>query len=411
MTRLDPMVQDWMSAPRTRKLMAVLEGQARFVGGAIRNTLLGKPVGDIDIATPLTPDKVAALLTAGGIKAVPTGIAHGTITAVVDGKPFEITTLRRDIATDGRHAVVAFTEDWAEDAQRRDFTINALYASMDGEVFDFVGGVEDLAKGRVRFVGEASARIAEDYLRILRLFRFHAWYGKGDLDAEALRAAASEKAGLQRLSGERIAKEILKLLEAENPAGVLRAMENTGILECVLPGLPAIARLERLIAIDAAHGFGADALLRLAALSPSDSEAAAQTAERWKLSNVQRERLEKICGADKRIGFYLPKDDAEKMLYRQGAQVFNDLVFISWAEDLNPDNNPSWRALIEIGDNWNRPRFPLSGSDAIKAGVPEGPLVGKVLGEVEAWWIENDFTADTFSLAERLRAAAHAARG
>ena len=248
MTRLDP--QPWMSATATRKLMAAL-GEARFVGGAIRNTLLGKPVADIDIATPLTPDKVGTLLAAAGIAFVPTGIEHGTVTAIVEGKPFEVTTLRRDVTTDGRHAVVAFTNDWSLDAQRRDFTMNALYAAADGEIFDFVGGIADLKAGRVRFVGDAPTRIREDYLRILRLFRFHAWYGKGEIDVEALRAAAVEKGGLAGLSGERIAKEMLRLLETENPAPVLRPMAASGILALVLPGEANIARLESLAKIDA----------------------------------------------------------------------------------------------------------------------------------------------------------------
>ncbi len=227
MTRLDP--QPWMTAPSALKLMAVL-GEARFGGGAVRNALLGKPVTEVDIATPLVPERVRELLIAAGIKAVPTGIEHGTITAVVDGTPYEVTTLRRDVETDGRRAVVAFTTDWAEDAQRRDFTMNALYASADGEILDTVGGIADLEAGRVRFVGDAVMRIREDYLRILRLFRFHAWYGSGELDAGALRAAEQEKLGLAKLSGERIAKEMLRLVEAENPVPVLHAMSQTSIL-------------------------------------------------------------------------------------------------------------------------------------------------------------------------------------
>ena len=381
MTRLPP--QPWMTVPTTLKLMAAL-GEARFVGGAIRNTLLGAPVSDIDIATPLTPDKVGALLTAAGIAFVPTGIEHGTLTAIVEGKPFEVTTLRRDVTTDGRHAVVAFTEDWQLDAERRDFTMNALYAAADGEVFDYVGGIADLQAGRVHFVGDAVQRIREDYLRILRLFRFHAWYGKGAIDAGALRAVAAEKGGIARLSGERIAKEMLRLLEAENPGPMLRAMESSGILSEVLPGEANIARLESLAKIDAENGFPPDALLRLAALTSADA-----IADRWKLSNDARARLAGIAGAT--VAARLSDREAKKLIYRLGARPFKDRVMLAWAEDAN---GAEWRALLELADEWPRPRFTLTGRDVMQAGVPEGPRVGQILGEIEEWWIEHDFTGD-----------------
>jgi poly(A) polymerase len=401
MTRLDP--QPWMSAPSTRKLMEAL-GEARFVGGAIRNALLEKPVADIDIATPLTPDEVTKRLTAAGINFVPTGIEHGTVTAIVGGKPFEVTTLRRDVTTDGRHAVVEFTDDWRLDAQRRDFTMNALFADASGEVFDFVGGIEDLKAGRVRFVGDAAKRIREDYLRILRLFRFHAWYGKGEIDADALRAAAAEKGGIAKLSGERIAKEMLRLLEAESPAPVLRPMAALKILAQVLPGEANIARLESLAKFDATEFFPPDALLRLAALLPHDAEIANAAADRWKLSNAAHERLADIAGADEKIAPSLSIREARKLLYLLGAQPFKDRVFLKWAE--NAGAAIAWRALLVLADEWVRPRFPLSGRDVMRAGVPEGPLVGQVLGEVEKWWIDGDFAASEVSLAERLKAAA-----
>jgi poly(A) polymerase len=403
MTRLDP--QPWMTTPPARKLMEAL-GEARFVGGAIRNTLLGKPVGDIDIATPLVPDEVGKRLAAAGIAFVPTGIEHGTITAIVEGKPFEVTTLRRDVTTDGRHAVVAFTEDWRLDAQRRDFTMNALYADASGEVFDFVGGIEDLKAGRVRFVGDAVTRIREDYLRILRLFRFHAWYGKGEIDAEALRAAAAEKDGIARLSCERVAKEMLRLLEAENPAPVLRPMMASGILAAVLPGEANIARLESLAKIDAVYSFAPDALLRLAALLPQDKTLAGQVAGRWKLSNAARDRLADIAAAGEKIVPDLSVREARKLLYRLGVRPFKDRVFLKWAEDTKAAD--PWRALLALADGWKRPRFPLSGREVMLAGVPQGPLVGRVLDEVEVWWIDNDFTDDTLSLAERLKAVVRA---
>ena len=411
MTRLDPKHHDWMAAPQTRKLMEALRkggAQPRYVGGAVRNALLEKPVADVDIATPLTPDKVQNLLAEAAIKTVPTGIEHGTLTAVVDGRPFEVTTLRRDVSTDGRRAVVAFTEDWAEDARRRDFTMNALYASAEGEVLDFVGGVEDLQAGRVRFVGDATARIREDYLRILRLFRFHAWYGKGEIDAEALRAAAAQKAGLAILSGERIAKEMLRLLEAADPAPVLRRMAASGILTEVLPGEANIARLDGLARIDAANFFVPDALLRLAALLAHDKAIANGVADRWKLANAQRERLAEISGAHEKLVPYLSIREVRKLLYQLGVQPFKDRLLLKWAEDSKPSNGVHWRALLAMADAWRRPRFPLTGRDAMLAGVPEGPLVGRVLGEVEGWWIDSDFTDDEFSLAERLKAVVQA---
>lgn len=407
--RLDPKREDWMTAPDTRAVLDALAqggGEARFVGGAVRNALLKQPVTDVDIATPLTPDAVTKRLEAAKLGAVPTGIEHGTVTAVANGKPFEVTTLRRDVATDGRRATVAFTTDWKEDAARRDFTMNALYASAEGEVFDYFGGVADLKAGRVRFVGDPVTRIREDFLRILRLFRFHAWYGKGEIDAAAVHAVAAEKAGLAQLSGERIQKEMLRLLEAENPMPALRVMAAAGILSEVLPGELHLARLERLVAIETDAFFEPDPLLRLAALLPADVKRVAQLAERWKLSGAQRARLEDIAGAREKIVSYLSVKEMRKLVYRLGLPLFRDLTFLRWAEDKKASNSIQWRALFEMANTWPRPKFPLTGRDVMMAGVPEGPLVGEVLAEVEEWWIDADFTDDEFSIAERLKAVA-----
>jgi len=402
--KLDPARHPWMTAPETKAVFAALGAEnARFVGGVVRDSLLGREVGDIDIATRLLPEDVSKRLTDAGLKAVPTGIEHGTITAVSGGKPFEITTLRRDVETDGRHAVVAYSRDWKEDAGRRDFTINALYAGADGEVFDYFGGVEDLNAGRVRFVGDASQRIAEDNLRILRLFRCHAWYGRGEMDADALRAAQAQRASLQKLSGERVQKELLRLLQAADPMPVLRVMAATGILAELLPGTLRLDRLERLVAIDQDNFFEPDALLRLAALAPP-TEARA----RLKLSNAQMDRLSDLANAQERIVSYLAIKEVRRLLYRLGPQRFKDRVFLKWAEDPKESNAIQWRALLAMADAWQRPRFPLSGENVKNAGVPEGPLVGRVLAEVEDWWIESDFTDDEFSLAERLKAVVQA---
>ena len=406
--KLDPKRHVWMTAPQTRAVLDALGGQGRFVGGAVRNALLGKPVADIDIATPLLPADVTARLKAAGLGAVPTGIEHGTVTAVANGKPFEVTTLRRDVATDGRRAVVAFTTDWAEDAQRRDFTMNALYADAQGEILDTVGGVEDLKAGRVRFVGDAGARIREDYLRILRLFRFHAWYGKGTIDSEALHAAAAEKGGLTLLAGERVSKEMLRLLEADDPVPVLRQMAASGILADVVIGNLNLARLEHLVRIDAEAFFKPDAILRLAALLPSEAAEARAVAKEWRLSNADSDRLADIAGAREKIVSYLSVKEVRKLLYRLDAQRFKDRVFLKWAEDPKESNAINWRMLLAVADSWERPRFPLTGREVMLAGVPEGPLVGRILTEVEDWWVDADFIEDEFSLAERLKAVVQA---
>ena len=311
--RIDPSKHSWMTATETRKLMAAL-GEGRFVGGAVRNALSGRGVGDIDIAVPMPPDETLKRLEIAAIKAVPTGLEHGTITAIVNGKPFEVTSLRRDVVTDGRHAVVAYTDDWEEDSTRRDFTMNALYADGDGEIFDYHGGVEDLIAGRVRFVGAAVPRIREDYLRILRLFRFHAWYGKGDMDGEALHAAAQEKAGLAQLSGERIAKELLKLLECPNPVPSLRLMAASGVLPELLPYPLQLPRLENLVLIEAENRFAPDAILRLVALLPDNADVAQAVGERLKLSGAERARLEGLAMAREKIAAQLSAADVRRLL-------------------------------------------------------------------------------------------------
>ncbi len=397
-----------MTAPETRAVLEALGGAGKFVGGAVRNALLGQPVADIDIATPLLPGAVTARLKAAGLGAVPTGIEHGTVTAVAGGKPFEITTLRRDVATDGRRATVAFTTDWAEDAQRRDFTMNALYADAGGAILDTVGGVDDALAGRVRFVGDAATRIREDYLRILRLFRFHAWYGKGALDPAALQACAAEKSGLTLLAGERVSKEMLRLLEAPDPVPVLRQMAAAGILTDILIGNLDIARLERLVKIDADAFFAPDATLRLAALLPSSVDEARAVAKEWRLSNAQADRLVDLAGASEKIVSYLSQPEVRKLIYRLGTPRFRDRIFLKWAADPKESSAVNWRALVVMAGSWQPPRFPLTGRDVMLAGVPEGPLIGRILAEVEDWWVDADFTDDEFSLAERLKAVVQA---
>jgi poly(A) polymerase len=400
--KIDPDKHGWMTAPETRAVMAAL-GDARFVGGAVRNALLDVAVIDIDIAVPLPPEEAQKRLEAAHVKVVPTGFDHGTITAILNNRVFEITSLRRDIDTDGRHAVVSHTTDWAEDAARRDFTMNALYAEPDGEIFDYEGGVEDLIAGSVRFVGDPATRIQEDYLRILRLFRFHAWYGRGEIDGAALRAVADAKAGLAQLSGERVAKELLRLLECPNPAPVLRVMAASGILPLLLPGALQLARLEHLVHLDADNLMVPDALLRLAALLPDEGEAAHAVAERLKLSGADRARLADLTGAQEKIVSYLPLPEVRKLLYRIGAAPFKDRVRLRWASAPRSAGAIPWRMLLSVADSWERPRFPLTGRDVMAAGVPEGPKVGQVLSRIEQEWIDSDFTLDEAALAARLK--------
>ena len=412
-TKLDPNAHPWMTAAATRAVMAALTadgGQARFVGGAVRNALLGESVSDVDIATPLVPDEIMRRLRNAGLGAVPTGVDHGTVTAVSDGKPFEVTTLRRDVATDGRHAVIAFTTDWREDAARRDFTINALYADEGGAIHDYFGGLADLQIRRVRFVGDAATRIREDYLRILRLFRFHAWYGRGELDANALAAAVAERSGLKRLSGERVQKELLRLLEAKDPTAPLRTMERERILGELLPAKLGLERLERLIAIENANGLARDALLRLAALLPDGAAAARQVGHALRLSNAARDRLIGAAEKDARIEGALAHRAARKILYDLHTEFFRDQVLLQWAASRESVEDAGWRGLLSLAQAWRRPAFPLDGNDVMALGFEEGPQIGAALKDVERWWVEQDFAPGRAALLERLKQASDTAR-
>jgi poly(A) polymerase len=407
--RLKP--QPWMTHPATKRVMAALSTAggadcARFVGGCVRDALLGRTVSDIDIATTLRPDAVTRALVAAGVKAIPTGIAHGTVTAATDRRVLEITTLRRDVETDGRHAVVAFTDDWAEDAARRDFTMNALYADTAGTVFDPTGaGVGDLRAGRVVFVGDAATRIEEDALRILRFFRFLAWYGRGKPDAAALWACEALRENLDDLSSERVAKELLKLLAADDPRGAVGLMAATAVLRAILPCAVGLARFEGLVAIEVEQMFPPDPLLRLAALLHDDSGAARATAEGLRLSNAERDRLVGALGGEPVVSWMSPRE-VRRAIWRVGSSALRDQVMLAWASSNRPAAATQWRALLPMIDSWPRPVFPMSGDEVHAAGVPPGPMVGKVLREVEAWWVDNDFTQDKLSMIERLKAVA-----
>jgi len=402
----------WMTAPETMAVLDALEAAggpdcARFVGGCVRNTLVGRTVDDIDIATRLTPDQVTQAIEAAGLRAVPTGVEHGTVTAISQGRPYEITTLRHDVATDGRRAVVAFTADWLEDAQRRDFTLNALYARRDGMIFDPTGhGVADAKVGRIVFVGEPEQRLREDYLRILRFFRFYAWFGDGAPDAAALAACQAHKAQMTTLSAERISKELLKLLAADDPRPAVEAMLQTGVLEMVLPEPINIERFKGLVEIESEQLFESDPVLRLAALLPDDPLVAARFAESLRLSNAERDRLVAALGAAPKLKSWMSPREIRRAVYRLGHAIFRDRAKLAWAGAGRTAVTPQWRGVIALAEGWPRPQFPLSGADVLAAGVPKGPLVGEVLREVEDWWIDHDFLDDKLSAIEKLKAVA-----
>ncbi len=402
----------WLNEVDTRAVMAALEaggGKARFVGGSVRNALLGEPVMDIDIATDETPERASALLTAKGIKVVPTGFSHGTVTAVTPTRHFEITTLRVDVKTDGRRADVAFTGDWLADAQRRDFTMNALYADADGAVHDPLGeGRADLKARRVRFIGEPEARIREDYLRILRFFRIHAWYGQGEPDAAGLKACADLREGLRQLSGERVRDELLKTAAADNAGAAFRQMAAAGILSVVLPEASRLDRFEKLADIEANQLFTSDPVLRLASMLDLDEKGVVALAERLRLSNKDRDRISKALNDKTKIVSYLSMREIRRALYVMGAGLFKDRVMLGWANDRKGHNNFQWRALIAMADSWTKPEFMLTGEMVKAAGVPEGPEIGRVWREVEEWWIDADFIDDEFSIIERLKAVVQA---
>ena len=359
------------------------DGLTRLVGGAVRDWLLGLDVADIDCATRLTPEEVRDRVIAAGFKAVPTGIAHGTITAVIPSGPIEVTTLRRDLSTDGRRATIAYTDDWREDAARRDFTINALSADpVTGEVHDYFDGEADLRAGRVRFIGEPLTRIAEDHLRILRFFRFHARFGSGAPDPAGLAACAERANDLMALSRERISDELLKLLAHRDPVSTVALMLEQGIFQPVVPeiGAAGVALLDRLVRREQALGIAPDPLRRLAALLPADGAVAGEIAMRLKLSNAARRRLE--LAAD-RTGIDPARPDAAA--YRFGADVAVDRLLIGI------DDEQAAAAAAAAVNGWERPKLPIGGGDLIALGLRAGPVVAATLQAIERQWIEEGF--------------------
>jgi poly(A) polymerase len=384
--QIDP--PGFLREPALAAVMAALP-EARVVGGAVRDALAGREVCEIDLATPRRPEQVTQALQAAGVRVVPTGLDHGTVTAVADGKGFEVTTLRRDLETDGRHAVVAFSDDWREDAARRDFTINAMSLTRAGEVFDYFGGIGDLRAGVVRFVGDPATRIAEDYLRILRFFRFLARYARAPADPTALAAIRSGVPGLAGLSVERVWSELGRILSAPDPRQAVALMAELGVLSAVLPEGADPARLARLVEA----GAPADPLLRLAALLTGD---AAALAARLRLSAAERDRL--ITLRDGPVP--RPDDDDPALRRRLADEPSEVLADRAW---LAGGGASEWAALRARLAALPRPLFPLEGRDVLALGEPEGPLVGALLREVRAWWLEGGCTADKAACREELR--------
>jgi poly(A) polymerase len=397
-----PLDAAWLREPPLRDLLATLDRageEARVVGGAVRNALVDEPVGEIDIATTALPDEVMRRVQDAGFKAVPTGIEHGTITVVAAGRPFEVTTLREDVETFGRHAKVVFGRDWKRDAERRDFTMNALSASRDGTVYDYAGGLADLAARRVRFIGDPATRIAEDYLRILRFFRFHAAYGEGAPDAEGLAACIVARAGLERLSRERIRMEMFKLVVARHAVAALATMTEAGLLEQVLGGVPLLASFANMVKLEREVALAPDAVRRLGALAVAVAEDAERLRERLRLANAEYERLHSMADGWWRISRQWDEGTARALLYRLGDECFTDRVLLTWTRAPEGAADQSWRSLATLPARWSAPAFPLRAADFMARSVPKGPRLGAALAAAEEAWIAAGFPGEAAALA------------
>ena len=371
---------DWKERRGLAALIAALDGQARFVGGAVRDSLLGVAVKDVDIATPLLPDDVIKRLEAATIKVIPTGIDHGTVTAILPDGPVEITTLRRDVSTDGRRATVAFSDDWREDAARRDFTINALFADPETmEIFDYFGGLDDLKQRRIRFIGSAAERIAEDHLRIMRYFRFLARFGQDELETEAFQACVAAAPKLRQLSRERIADELLKLLATDDPRLAIGKMLDGKIFDHIVAETDdkAAPILDRLVPREQAHSIAPSAVRRLVALLPKDSETQGTIAKSLKLSKkMQRAIVERSAGHG--------ATNIRALAYRTSVEAARDIALLFADDDALPE-------MLDDLENWQPPVFPLTGGDLIKRGLKPGPVVTRTLATIERAWIDHDF--------------------
>jgi poly(A) polymerase len=390
----------WLTTGAAARVLQLLNGdgeEARAVGGAVRNAMMKLPVGEIDIATTAVPDEVIRRAKTAGIKSVPTGIDHGTVTLVVDGQPFEVTTLREDTETFGRHARVSFGRDWVGDANRRDFTINALSVGPDGAVHDYVGGLADIAARRVRFIGDAGKRIEEDYLRILRFFRMHAAFGAGEVDRAGYLACIGARAGLATLSAERVRMEMLKLLVADGAAGAIEAMADAGLLQAIVGGVTYAGAFAAMIAAEHALGLKADAMRRLAALGVAVTEDAKRIATRLRLSNAEAKALDSMGHRWWRMAG-MDEARAKRRLYRLGEAAYRDRLLLAWARA--GGDSGRWIGLARLPERWTAPKFPLRAADFTARGVAEGPALGQVLALAEDAWLAADFPLDAAVLSD-----------
>jgi tRNA nucleotidyltransferase/poly(A) polymerase len=400
--RLDSTQAPWLFDGPLPRLLDVLNAdgeEGRVVGGAVRNALLGEPVAEVDLATTARPEEIVRRAKAAGFHPVPTGIEHGTVTVVIHGRPFEVTTLREDVETDGRRAKVRFGRDWRRDAERRDFTINGLSLQRDGMVVDFVGGLDDLKARRVRFIGEPEMRIREDYLRVLRFFRFHAGYGEGLPDRAALSACIRARDGLATLSRERIRAELLKLLMAKHAVPVLATMSEAGILGQVLGGVPLLASYSNVVKAEAAAKLPKDAIRHLAGLGVFLTEDSERLKERLRLANAEFGRLHSIGDRWWRISPARGEPAAKALLYRIGAEHYRDRVLIALARSQAKDDDKVWLDMLALPERWSVPRFPLRAADFIARGVAKGPDLGAALMRAEEAWIAAGFPSDPTAVA------------
>ncbi len=390
----------WLREGEVARLLALLNRdgeEARVVGGAVRNALLQLPVAEIDVATTALPEEVMRRVAAAGGKAIPTGIEHGTVTAMIDHHPVEVTTLREDVETFGRKARVAFGRDWKLDAERRDFTINALSVTADGTVYDYVGGFDDITARRVRFIGEPRRRIEEDYLRILRFFRFHAHFGAGAPDAAGLAACVKGRGGLEMLSRERVRTEMLKLFVAPRATPALVVMAETGLLGLVLGGVPFLASFENLIKAEAAIGIEPDAVRRLGSLGVWVAEDAERLTQRLRLANAESERLLALEHWW-RVAPRAEAQPAHALLYDLGSQSFADRVLVAWSRSEAGAADNVWRELATLPQRWTAPVFQLKAADFTRRGIAAGPSLGVALRAAEQAWIAADFPTDPATL-------------
>lgn len=406
-TDIELKYRGWLDSDQLQLLLLILSKdgeEARVNGGAVRNAILGEPISDIDISTTLLPEDVIERLEAKGMKVIPTGIEHGTVTVLVEGHHFEVTTLREDIETNGRHAVVEFGRSWKLDAMRRDMTMNALYCDIDGKVYDPLGGYEDLMARRVVFIGNADDRIREDYLRILRFFRFFAWYGATRPDAEGLKACARLKGEIKNLSVERVWAELKKLLAAPDPSRALLWMRTAGVLTAVLPesGKWGIDRIHGLMRMEKELKWDFDPMLRMMSLMPVSADVAIALSKRLKLSTKEARRLLEWSQCplpDAKI----PEKELDKLLYRGSARAMKDTLKLELARIATYDQSGSMegiKTLFAHAQRWQRPEFPVQGKDLLAQGFEEGAALGEKLAELEQLWIDNDFTMSREALLE-----------